>query len=291
MRPARKGVAARQCGRKSASYEEPMAGFSLARLTQGAQRWRSIAGLAIVLVLLPFVLGNDSCFVLKTPVGDPEHSRVDPSISGVWLAAGEIESKKLPEYEGTLWLIEPYDARTWLVTIVSFKDAGSAAAPAATNGDSSQSVTSPPSVDNSSPRGAVAAPPQPVDVVRALATLRQERAVPGKPGVFKGWVTVLGGRRFLVLEARASPSADRGFLPPEWSVFLAEPGSGKLLLYLIDVGVEKLGEIKDRAQAEAIIARHASDEKFSDLQIALYPVPRAAYDAAGAVVQRALRAP
>jgi hypothetical protein len=264
-----------------------MAGFSLARITQGAQRWRSIVGLAIVLVLLPFVLGNDSCSVLKTPVGDPEHSRVDPRISGVWLTI-EIGSEKLQEYEGMLWQIEPYDARTWLVTIVNFKDAGSVAAPAASNGDSSQAVTSPPSVDNSSLQGAVAAPPQPVDVVRALATLRQERAVPRGLSVFKGWVTTLGGRRFLVLESRMGPSTDRGFLPSEWSVFRAEPGSGKLLLYAIHVGVEKLGEVKDRAQAEAIIARHASDEKFSDyLLFTLYPVPRAAYDAAGAVVERA----
>jgi hypothetical protein len=267
-----------------------MAGFPLARLTQGAQRWRSFAGLAIALVMLPFVLGNDSCWVLKTPVGDPEHSRIDPRITGVWLTAEA--NGRLPEYEGALWLFEPYDARTWLVTLFDFKDTGIPAAPGAHDGDSPQPATSPPTpAEGRGPHVAEVAPPQTLDTVRALATLRQERVVLGELTVFKGWVANLGGRRFLVLEPRLAPSADRGFVPRAWWVLRAEPGSGRLLLYALDMGAEKLGAVEDRSRAEAIIARHAADEKFSTLVFTLYPVPRSAYDMAGAAMRRAVHAP
>ncbi len=72
------------------------------------RRNRSRAGLIVSILILPFLLGVMACFVLPVPIGNPEKSRVDPAMSGIWLAAGGSE--------GWLVALEPYDKRTWLVT-------------------------------------------------------------------------------------------------------------------------------------------------------------------------------
>ena len=121
-----------------------------------------------------------------------------------------------------------------------------------------------------------------------VKTLTEQRAEPQGVILFKGWTVSLGGRRFLVLEPRAKPSSNRGFLPEGWWVFAADLKEERLVLSGVDSNIEKLGKAKTRAQAEAIIARHAADPKFTDVVSILHRVPRGAYDAAGKAIQRAL---
>ena len=72
------------------------------------RRNRSRAGVIVSILIVPLLLGVMACFVLPVPIGDPEKSRVDPAMSGIWFAADESE--------GWLVALEPYDKRTWLVT-------------------------------------------------------------------------------------------------------------------------------------------------------------------------------
>lgn len=245
-------------------------------------RRRSFVGVVVALLLLPFLLGSFSCFwsELRTPIGDPERGWADPRISGVWLAQAVEEE---PSDISWMWVIEPYDSRTWLVTWVSFRDKGEPGPPA-----EPAAPTAPQEPANvSGPRPADTA----VDVLRIVERFGKQHTQPDGVALFKGWLTTLGGRRFLMLEPKAVLSTARGFRPESWSVFRADLQDGRLLLSIIDTDKEHLQEATTRAKAEAIIARHAADPEFSALLLTLHPVPRAAYDQAGKALGRAMAGP
>ena len=65
--------------------------------TERGQMHRSRAGFLLTLALLPLLVGVWACF--PVPVGDPEKSRIDPSMSGLWLG------------EEALIVLDPYDKR------------------------------------------------------------------------------------------------------------------------------------------------------------------------------------
>ena len=67
---------------------------------------RSITGALMMLAIIPIFAGLLAC--MPVPIGDPERSRIDPDISGVWLLESEEEFD-------ALYLYQPYDKRTWLV--------------------------------------------------------------------------------------------------------------------------------------------------------------------------------
>ena len=71
-------------------------------------RHRSFSGIAIALVGLPIFLGLMAC--LPVPIGDPEKSRIDPDLSGVWIVPDEDGER------ASVVLLEPFDKRTWLWT-------------------------------------------------------------------------------------------------------------------------------------------------------------------------------
>lgn len=77
----------------------------LADSPEGSRVRRSVAGAAITLIVLPIILGVMAC--LPVPVGDPERSRIDPSLTGVWMSADD-------EDQGLL-VFAPFDRRSWLL--------------------------------------------------------------------------------------------------------------------------------------------------------------------------------
>jgi hypothetical protein len=71
---------------------------------------RSLSGAALMLLIIPIFAGLLAC--IPVPIGDPEHSRIDPDLTGVWVVpanGGEFD-------ESGFYVFEPYDKRTWLVT-------------------------------------------------------------------------------------------------------------------------------------------------------------------------------
>lgn len=245
-------------------------------------RRRSFVGVVVALLLLPFLLGSFSCFwsELRTPIGDPGRGWADPRISGVWLAQVVDEE---PSDISWMWVIEPYDSKTWLVTWVSFTDKGEPEPPA----EPAATATAQEPANGSGPGPTDTA----VDVLRIVERFGDQHTQPERVALYKGWLTTLGGRRFLVLEPKAVLSTAREFRPESWSVFRADLQDGRLLLSIIDTDKEHLQEATTRAKAEAIIARHAADPEFAALLITLHPIPRAAYDQAGKALARAMSVP
>lgn len=67
---------------------------------------RSLGGAILMLAIIPIIAGLLAC--MPVPVGDPERSRIDPELNGVWrMTEGDSESG--------LYMLRPYDKRTWLV--------------------------------------------------------------------------------------------------------------------------------------------------------------------------------
>ena len=67
---------------------------------------RSATGVLLMLGIIPVFAGLLAC--MPVPVGDPEKSRIDPELSGVWAVSGEGNS-------GPVYFLRPYDKRTWLI--------------------------------------------------------------------------------------------------------------------------------------------------------------------------------
>ena len=77
---------------------------------------RSIYGLVLMLGIVPVITGILAC--MPVPIGDPERSKVDPDITGVW-AVLTIEEES--DSEAGAYVFEPFDKRTWLVAGVALE--------------------------------------------------------------------------------------------------------------------------------------------------------------------------
>ena len=78
---------------------------------------RSLSGAALMLVIIPIFAGLLAC--MPVPVGNPERSRIDPGLSGVWAM---VEDGR----ESGNYLFRPYDKRTWLVVGIEASGSGTA---------------------------------------------------------------------------------------------------------------------------------------------------------------------
>ena len=79
-------------------------------------RTRSISGAVLMLAIVPAIIGLLAC--MPVPIGNPERSRVDPDISGVWAMLGDGDE--------AFYIFEPYDKRTWLLTGVPIEEGSEA---------------------------------------------------------------------------------------------------------------------------------------------------------------------
>jgi len=75
---------------------------------------RSFSGAALMLVIIPIFAGLLAC--MPVPVGDPERSRIDLEMNGVWAVTEDGEDMGY-------YLFRPYDKRTWLVIGLEQNDA------------------------------------------------------------------------------------------------------------------------------------------------------------------------
>jgi len=81
---------------------------------------RSFTGAALMLAIIPVIVGLLAC--LPVPVGDPERSRIDPELNGIWALTSEGS-------DDGYYLFRPWDKRTWLV--LGVEDDGGEVKPAA----------------------------------------------------------------------------------------------------------------------------------------------------------------
>ena len=142
-------------------------------------RQRSLTGLLLAIILIPVLAGLLAC--LPVPIGDPERSRLDPALNGLWLWA-----------EG-LAVFEPYDKRTWLVVLYEIDISG---CPTAREAEAEEDVYA----------SAIAR-------FRAAGSdcLRGEL-----DEIYKAWLTDIGRGEFMTWEPKGQFDEDYGFLPKVW---------------------------------------------------------------------------
>ena len=189
---------------------------------------RSITGAVLMLAIIPAIIGILAC--MPVPIGDPERSRIDPEISGVWVW---LDGKD----DAAFYAFEPYDKRTWLLTGVPIEVSE-----------------------------AVDLANYDLQTYAGLAELIENVTV-GDDGVTatevmlnKAWLTKLGGVWFMTWESKTVFN-NEGFSPELWWVFrMDRPDENTLDLTMLDDDLFD-GVEETRRAYERVIKKNAKNEK------------------------------
>jgi len=214
---------------------------------------RSRVGLLLTLALIPLLLGVLACFELPVPVGDPEKSRIDPAMSGIWI--GHMEGDA-----AVIMVLDPYDKRTWLLSLISL-DTGQDPDPA----EASDAGVKEPEPETTPLRFLYADYEHPIKI--------------DEFSFFKSWLTKIKGVTFITWESKNLSDTLPEMVPGSWLVFRVRQ-SGDELLYLdvFDPEADGLDKVKTRKEAEKIIRRHVNDPEFYSPFFELHKVPESDYE-------------
>ena len=188
---------------------------------------RSASGAMLMLVIIPVIVGLLAC--MPVPIGDPERSRIDPNITGIWAV--------IDEGDDSFFVFEPYDKRTWLATFVPIEGGNEADL-----GDFE------------------------LESYSDLAEFIDKEPVVGSNGVtagkisnFKAWRTKLGGKWFMTLEPKMVID-NESFSPEVWWVFRVDQPDENTV-ELIMLGDDLFRDVdKTRRAYERIIKKNAKNE-------------------------------
>jgi len=188
---------------------------------------RSLAGLALAIILIPVLAGLLAC--LPVPIGDPEQSRIDSRLNGIWLDE-DLEA---------VWVFQPYDKRTWLITRFVIE------APNSANPDATQDIDTYESL------------------VHEMQTsgIGKEGFTSGKVEFYKVWRTKLAKQQFLTWE-RKGYLDDTGIRDPEtWIVFrIDEVLDDRMSMSMIDGDFSGFKELEESRRAyERAIRRNVNN--------------------------------
>jgi len=219
-------------------------------------RYRSFSGALIAIFAVPVFLGLTACLpaVFPVPVGNPEKSRIDPDITGVWF----------DEDEEAFYMFQAYDKRTWILGVLDLYPSDSENCVAEDRG----------AADENSDTEEAEIEPSPYDLLMTDLRNLGSDCFEGEylPGVMKIWRTKLGGEWFMTWEPLMTFTADTGFQAGEWIVFRIDKSSkDQFSLHwiasdhpawdLYDNAEEK--DVKQR-DVEKIIRKNAKDPSFYD---------------------------
>jgi hypothetical protein len=255
------------------------------------RRRRSRSGLLVAVLMLPMLLGVMGCFELPAPIGNPEKSRIDPAMNGVWLAeSGELE--------GLLMIFEPYDKRTWLVRWAilekHFHEDEDIGLDEAGDIDSAED-----------PEAAVAERAEPgvgeeIDALpEEIVFITDDRSPLQVLGdgdyyadgvaLFKTWRTRISGKSFITMEFRVEINFDEGMEPRIWwgaRTWLTE--NDRLAIHFIDKDFDDVKAASTRRELERAVRRHHDNEDlYGGDPILLTRVPLEYYDSIGDIVEAA----
>lgn len=184
--------------------------------------------------LLCACLASAAC--LPIPIGDPERSRVDPALSGLWIGVGHAPA---------IVLLQPYNKRTWLAVSASIE----------------------PGPDNERDYDDVS--PKSYDEIISLlleAGTGPDGLIANAVSLDKVWRTKLGKRRFLTWEYKGAYDPDEGFANEWWNVYRFEKsGPNSFTLRGVDPEFPGFQKAKKTRRAyERLIRRHADDDELYD---------------------------
>lgn len=242
---------------------------------------RSLVGAVVAVLTLPLVLGILAC--LPVPIGDPEKSRIDADLSGLWLGWSDTSS---------VFTIEPWDRRTWLVTDYQFKPSECSQVPADSNNE--------PAADDSDPE--LSDTPGYDELIAYLGTVQHSCLESKDRAAYKVWQTRLGESQFLTWETKGFFDDEHGFDTKIWLGYRVDKiSANELHLWMIDEDSEAVKELDEnksyqrlkdadpppdpkllrsaRRAFEKIVKRHAMDpEMYADEPTVLYRIRPADYD-------------
>lgn len=202
-------------------------------------RSRSITGALIAILALPVFLGLLACIPsFPVPIGDAEKSRIEPSVSGMWVAADEPEII-------VFWFI-PYDKRTWLLSSYVI--------------ETDEELCDP---DELAEAGEVSTYDEIFDRIDSASSCLV--AVPML--AWKTWLTELGGRQFITLEIKSfyNPAEEDNW----WMVYGMDMTTPDVLrLWEMDAENDAFSDLDEnepsRRQFEKVFKKRAADPEFYD---------------------------
>jgi len=193
-------------------------------------RTRSIGGGLMMLAIIPVIVGLLAC--MKVPIGNPERSRIDPELSGLWTLQD-------PDGDmGGIILLDPYDKRTWLGMMVE---------------PHMQKTATTDKYDDYTYEGLVAAMQE--------QSIQSPLVTADEVALYKIWLTKLGGEQFMVWQPKGF--YDDGEFGAEYAYnwHITKHSESSFDLRMIDPdhpafeGVDQ----KNRKALERVIRKHASD--------------------------------
>ncbi|MGI9222333.1 MAG: hypothetical protein ACR2QS_14995, partial [Woeseiaceae bacterium] len=213
-------------------------------------RYRSFSGALIAVFAVPVFLGLTACLPsFPVPVGNPEKSRIDPYISGIWML----------EDENHFYVFEPYDKRTWLVSGVTIEEDDDYCEEKFATSELDEDLESHEEPD---------AYQELIDGLTRYGSecYESER----EAGVIKAWRTKLGGEWFMTWEPLGAFDGEDGFGTDEWIVYGIDTSvSNQLRLKLPRDSHEAWDVFEDLEEdkitsrmVEKIIRKNADDEEF-----------------------------
>ena len=185
------------------------------------------------LIMAPFLICVLAC--LDAPIGDPETSKLNPKLTGVWL--GKIED------DLTLLVLQPFDKRTYLVGWFgpeSDEDADERKNP--------EKET--PQKDEASEDDAKTKTDE--------AKLNQINL--NKVYIFKGWLTTIGGQQFMCWEPKFALDEESGMKPEMWFAWKVILKKNKLSLCLVE-------DVKDAGETTKQIKMHIEENYLDDKKL------------------------
>lgn len=194
-------------------------------------RSRTLSGAALMLLLIPIFAGLLAC--MPVPIGDPERSRIDPDLTGVWAVLSKDEYVDEPGF----YVFEPYDKRTWLVTGAGLME-----------GDETDLSK----YDLASYDGFAE--------LAAADVVGEEQVYIEEIAVYKAWLKKLGGEVFMTWEPKIA--LDDGIaIPDVWLVYrIIKDGPDTVQLQLIDGESDLFDDVKETRRAyEKVISKNADN--------------------------------
>ena len=194
---------------------------------------RSLSGAALMLLIIPVFAGLLAC--MPVPIGDPERSRIDPEMTGIWAV---LSSEGDGDGDGpAFYMFEPYDKRTMLVTGVGLSEGE------AIDLDD---------YDFSTYSG--------YEDLAAREKVHSEHVYADAVTIYKAWLTKLGGEWFFTWENKGV-SDKLGEDPEYWMVFhILENTDDKMLLQMVNGEAEPFEDLKkERRTFERVLKKHAND--------------------------------
>jgi len=179
----------------------------------------------VAALLLALVLLSLLIGCLPVPVGDPAKSRVDPALSGAWRVTSDDAEA---EDSQLLMVLDPYDEHSWLVTLIGLNTA-----------DGHAPTQAPFSAANA-------------DLFKV-----------GNVGVYKCWLTRIGGETFITWETKTLSETLPAMAPKQWWVFrVRKSADDSFYMDNFDYSIDGLDKVTTSKQAEKIIRRHVRDPGF-----------------------------